>query len=137
MSLSDRNFYNLVEKTLKISLVILIIASLLLFIDPANPVVLGFVAGLGISIVNTFFLALRVDRVMVVISMDHRKAGLFMNLGHAARWTMIVGAAYLMVTSGWFNLIGAAAGFYLPLVLSLGGIMRSWIYQGANNGAKI
>lgn len=135
--MSSRIFYSHVERTLKKALVVLIVACLVLFFDPTNPLLLGFVAGLVLSIINAFLLALRIDGMARIVLMDPRKASMFMHLGVASRWVLIIGAFWFAAVSGWINLFGMAAGFFVPLTFSLGGIMRSWIYQGANNGAKI
>ena len=134
--LSSRVFFGHVETALKKSFIVLIVSALVLFFNPPHPLMLGFVAGLVLSIVNCFLLALRIDGMARMVLMDPRKAGWFMQFGLGARWAIIIGAFWFAAVSGWFNLFGMAAGFFVPLAFSLGGIMRSWIYQGAKNGVK-
>lgn len=135
--MSSRVFHTHVERALKKTFAVLIVACLVLFFAPAHPLLLGFVAGLVLSLVNAFLLALRIDGMAKIVLMDPRKASMFMHIGVAARWVLIIGAFWFAAVTGWVNLFGMAAGFFVPLTFSLGGIMRSWMYQGANNGANI
>ncbi|MEW6459067.1 MAG: ATP synthase subunit I [Bacillota bacterium] len=116
-----KDYYSHVERTLKKTLVILIVALVAVFFDRQNIFLWGLVAGLVVGAVNTFFLGLRIDK-MVKVVLNHGEAagGAFVMMGFFSRWGLIMLACLFAVKTGWFSLIGMLAGFLAPSVLSVG-----------------
>lgn len=116
-----KDYHSHVERTLKKTLVILIVALVAVFFDRQNIFLWGLVAGLTVGILNTFFLGLRIDR-MVKVMLNHGKSAgnAFMMMGFFSRWALIILACLFALKTGWFSLIGMLAGFLTPSVLSLG-----------------
>lgn len=125
--MTDKGFYNHVEGTLKKSLVILVMAFIVLFLERQNLLLWGFVVGLLIGIVNTFFLALRIDKMTSIVlqSQDRRKANSFFYMGFMTRWGLIITACWFAIQTGLFSLLGMIFGFLVPLVFSTGEGIRS------------
>jgi hypothetical protein len=119
--LREKEYHSHVERTLKKTLVLLIVALVAVFFDRQSTFLWGLAAGLLVGAVNTFFLGFRIDK-MVKMVLNHGEAagGAFVMMGFFSRWGLIMLACLFAVKTGWFSLIGMLAGFLAPSVLSVG-----------------
>jgi hypothetical protein len=118
--LTEKEYYSHVERTLKKSLVVLIIVLGILFMERESVLLWGFAAGLVVGIINAFFLSLRIDKMTLIAIHNQATANAFLFMGFGFRWGLIMLACYFAVKTGWFSLIGMMFGFLLPSILSTG-----------------
>ncbi|MEW5762632.1 MAG: ATP synthase subunit I [Bacillota bacterium] len=119
-------------KALHRSLLVLLVALAALLWDPRHPVLLGFVIGTAVSVVNGFFLA-RGIKTMVGVLLRHRavdKAAVFFLLGVPVRWLIIFGVVFLAASTGWFSLPACLGGFFVLPAFAVAGMVRVLAAQG-------
>jgi hypothetical protein len=134
--LTEKEYHSHVERTLKQSLVVLIVTLGVLFVARDSLFFWGFAAGVLVGIINAFFLALRIDKVTLFAVQSPAHANAFMFMGFGTRWGLIMLACFLAVKTGWFSLIGLMCGFLAPTVLSTGvGIRDLLVLRG--QGEKV
>jgi len=119
--LHEKEYHSHVERTLKKTLVLLIVALAAAFFDRQNTFLWGLVAGLVVGTINTFFLGARIDKMFkVVLGHGGAGGGAFVMMGFFSRLGLIMLACLFAVKTGWFSLIGMLVGFLAPSVLSVG-----------------
>ena len=134
--LTVKEYHSHVERTLKQSLIVLIITLGVLFVERESLFLWGFAGGVLVGIVNAFFLSLRIDKVTLFAIQSPAHANAFMFMGFGTRWGLIMLACFFAVKTGWFSLIGLMFGFLVPTVLSAGvGIRDLLVCRG--HGEKV
>lgn len=102
---------------------------------PRNPLLAGFGLGLAVSILNGFFLSLRMRKMLFLMPYGADRAKLFVQVGMISRWGLIFAVLYFAVKTGWFNLPAMLVGLLMVPVFSICEAIRALIFGRAEAGA--
>lgn len=111
------------------ALLVLAAFVILLFWEGTNPVTMGFIMGATVSILNGYFLSMRIRKMAILARIDKAKAKSFMWMNYVSRWTLIVVVCLFALRTGWFNLLAMLGGFMLLPALSTAEVLRTLLRQ--------
>lgn len=114
-------FKTSVQKSLLRTMFVLAGAIVVFFWNGDNPVMLGFIVGTALSVINGVLLSVWIKRLtewkmMLGETSIIKKAGFLFQMGFFfLRWAIIVSVLILAAETGWFDLLAVMGGlFVLP-----------------------
>ncbi|MEW6172598.1 MAG: ATP synthase subunit I [Bacillota bacterium] len=114
---------------------ILVVLMIMLLFRPHNPLIASFASGLGISIINAFFLSLRMRRMLYLLPYGQDRARVFVQMGTMTRWILVIVALYYMAKTGWFILPAVLAGLLTVPAFSVAEAIRALVHDRLQVGA--
>lgn len=108
---------------------ILVVLLVILLWRPLNPLVASLALGLGISILNGFFLSFRMRKMLVFLPYGTDRARLFVQMGMVSRWGLIIVALYFIAKTGWFSLPMVLCGLLTVPAFSVIEAIRALIHD--------
>lgn len=114
---------------------VLVVLLLVLLWYPHNPLFTGFALGLAISILNGFFLSVRMRKMVDLLPYGLDRARLFVQMGMIGRWGLVFTALYFVVKTGWCSLPAVLAGLLVVPAFSVAEAIRALICDRVQVGA--
>ncbi|MEW6183129.1 MAG: ATP synthase subunit I [Bacillota bacterium] len=106
---------------------VLVVLMVMLLYQPHNTLIASFTLGLGISIINGFFLSLRMRRMLQLLPYGEHRAKSFIQMGTATRWVLIITTLYFASKTGWFILPAVMGGLLLVPAFSIVEAIRALV----------
>ncbi|RJX19033.1 MAG: hypothetical protein C4570_05840 [Ammonifex sp.] len=122
-------FERFAGKVIRGAVWILVVLLVVLLWHPQNPLVASFALGLGISILNGFFLSLRLRKMLFFLPFGADRARLFLQMGVASRWVLIIISLYFIAKTGWFSLPAVMAGLLMVPFFSVAEAIRALVFD--------
>ena len=109
-------------RTTRITAVIAVLTLPGLIINPGDTLILGFIVGCIVGIINCFFLVKRMRMLEELIlrkNADQKQAKMFMRSGFYPRLGMIVAVIYLSTRIAFIDVYGVGAGILIPTLITI------------------
>ncbi|MEW6572665.1 MAG: ATP synthase subunit I [Bacillota bacterium] len=135
MGLFAGEFERFTGKIIREAVWILVVLLAVLPWCPRNPLLGGFALGLAVSILNGFFLTLRMRKMLFLMPYGTDRAKIFVQVGMVSRWGLIFAVLYFAVKTGWFNLAAMLGGLLVVPIFSVCEAIRALIRGRVEVGA--
>lgn len=93
-----------------------------LLVNPGDALILGFIVGSIIGIINCYFLVKRMRMLVELIlkqNADQKQAKMFMRSGFYPRLGMIVAVIYFASKIDFIDVYGVGAGLLIPTLITI------------------
>jgi len=93
-----------------------------LLVNPGDALILGFIVGSIIGIINCYFLVKRMRMLVELIlkqNADQKQAKMFMRSGFYPRLGMIVAVIYFASKIDFIDIYGVGAGLLIPTLITV------------------
>lgn len=105
------------------------------FWNGGNPVLLGFIVGTALSVINGVLLSVWIKRLtewkkMLGETSILEKAGFLFQMGFFfLRWAIIISVLILAAKTGWFNLLAVMGGLFVLPAFANARVLRLLWYR--------
>lgn len=119
-----------IRKSLMRTLLVLAGAVVALFWNGSDPVLLGFVVGTALSVINGVLLSIWIKKLiewkkMLGETSILKKALFLFQMGFFfLRWAIIISVLLLAAKTGWFNLLAVMGGLFVLPAFANAGVLR-------------
>lgn len=124
MAFLSFEFERFTGRVIREAIWVLVVLLALLLWYPHNLLLAGLAFGLAISVLNGFFLSLRMRKMLYLLPFGLDRARLFVQMGMAGRWGLVFAGLYFVVKTGWCSLPAVLAGLLVVPMFSVAEAIR-------------